>query len=173
MDITHWPADKLAELVADHRLVALHAYWRSQRGDRPCMLRADLHPEDIPRLLPIMLLIETNGAPRRFRYRLIGTELVEFAGRDSTGRYIDRGLYGEAADSMLGTMARVLDGGRPHLTLGNAYWMAGRAWRRTATLLMPLSRDGRGADMLLGGMATAPLDVAPVDPAQVRRFALD
>ena len=173
MDVIDWPAAKLADLVADHRLVALHAYWKSQRGDRPWMLRADLQPEDIPRLLPIMLLIEAIGEPRRFRYRLIGTELVDFAGRDSTGRLIDRELYGDAADRMLSSMLRVLDGARPHLTLGNAYWMAGRAWRRTATLLMPLSSDGSSANMLLGGMVSDPLDAGPVDPAQVRRFALD
>jgi hypothetical protein len=52
--------------------------------------RADMDPVELPRaLLPNLFLVDVEESPRRFRYRLVGTELTAIMRRELTGRYID------------------------------------------------------------------------------------
>jgi hypothetical protein len=71
-------------MVAD-----LYAYWLKQRGDRRMPRRADIDPAGIKSLLPNLFLTEFTLNPFRVRYRLIGTEIVNHAHFDFTGRYLD------------------------------------------------------------------------------------
>lgn len=56
--------------------------------------RRDLDPVDIPRLLPHIGLIEVHQDPMRFRYRLVGTNMVNYFGRDHTGRWLHEAKSG-------------------------------------------------------------------------------
>ena len=78
------PATIKTPMVAD-----LYAYWLKRRGDRPMPRRADIDPADIKSLLPNLFLTEFTLDPFRVRYRLIGTEIVNHAHFDFTGRYLD------------------------------------------------------------------------------------
>jgi len=53
--------------------------------------RGDLDPIEIPLLLPNIMLVDVEE-PRRFRYRLIGTDCTQSHGFDATGRYLDEVL---------------------------------------------------------------------------------
>lgn len=78
----------------DHAaLGSLYQYWDKLRQDRPMPARADLDPADIPRLLPNLMVIEVVP-PSRFRYRLLGTELVRRFGSNPTGHFTDEVLEG-------------------------------------------------------------------------------
>ena len=68
---------------------ALYSYWLKRRGDRLMPRRADIEPGDIKPLLPNLFLSEFETEPFRVRYRLIGTEIVNHARYDFTGRYLD------------------------------------------------------------------------------------
>jgi len=78
------PATIKSALVAD-----LYAYWLKKRGDRLMPRRADIEPADIKPLLPSLFLSEFETEPFRVRYRLVGTEIVNHARYDFTGRYLD------------------------------------------------------------------------------------
>lgn len=78
------PATIESAMVAE-----LYAYWRKQCGDRRMPRRADIDPADIKALLPNLFLTEFSANPFRVRYRLVGTEIVEHAHFDFTGRYLD------------------------------------------------------------------------------------
>ncbi len=68
----------------------LYAYWEKKRADKRMPSRRDMDPVEIdPPLLPWIMLLDVEGTPRRFRYRLVGTRLVELLERDLTGRYLD------------------------------------------------------------------------------------
>jgi len=165
---------RLGDVVADARLNALFDYWKAIRGERSCPALADLDPAKIPRLLPVLYLIDVLADPRRFRYRLIGTELAVFTGRDSTGRMVDEALYEPAVlDRVLSGMNHVADTGTALLSIGSSYWVARKEWARVALLLLPLAADGRMVDMILGGIAVEPMSASPLDPGMTERYALE
>ncbi len=142
--------------IADARLRALVGYWREKRGDRAMPARADLDPIEIPTLLPIVGLIDVLDGGARFRYRLMGTEMVGVAGYDPTGRFLDEALPDSGyADYLIGLFREVTRERRP-LYGESDFHGQGRIEHRVRRLLMPLSRDGRSVDMIFGGqVATA------------------
>jgi hypothetical protein len=81
------PVLTLAEIPSSviHRL---HDYWLSKAGaEGGIPWRRDIDPVEIAEILPHIAIVEAVDG--RWRYRLIGTRIVEFVGRDSTGRYFD------------------------------------------------------------------------------------
>src|SRR6185312_534525 len=67
----------------------IHAYWLAKRGQRRMPSRWDIDPAEIPRLLRNLMLIDVSHDPIRFRYRLIGSNVVDATGEDRTGRWFD------------------------------------------------------------------------------------
>jgi hypothetical protein len=80
------------------RLRMLFAYWASKRGTAEAPGRRDLDPLDIPRLLSIVVLVDVEHAPLRFCYRLAGTELIQKAGTEITGKTFDQIHRGPQGD---------------------------------------------------------------------------
>lgn len=75
------------------RCLHLLAYWRSKRGERDVPRRDTLDPVlEIPSLLAHLILVDVEDQDR-YRFRLIGSQVVERAGRNATGRLIDGTLY--------------------------------------------------------------------------------
>ena len=79
--------------ITDARLMAAFDYWLCQSTGRPLPRRADIDPVDIPKLLPILMIVEVPPSGR-YRYRLIGTENADAFGMNATGRYLDEVLPG-------------------------------------------------------------------------------
>lgn len=78
-----------SEASGDPKLERLFAYWNSRRiGDR-LPRRRDLLPEDMAELLGRIKLVNVQGQPPQFSYRLFGTILTNFYGSDLTGRSVD------------------------------------------------------------------------------------
>jgi hypothetical protein len=88
--------DAITPAQLSHRvLVLLFDYWDRLRGDRPAPARLDIDPVEIPRqALPDILLTEVVRAPgaRRYRFRLVGSRVVELAGRDPSRQFLDEVL---------------------------------------------------------------------------------
>jgi hypothetical protein len=75
------------EFLTDARLERFYDYWQSLRGSRAMPARRDLDPAAIKDLLPHVVIVERIAD--RFRYRLVGTEVVNRIGAENTGRYFD------------------------------------------------------------------------------------
>ena len=76
--------------MRSRRVQRLHEYWRSKaemRGSVP--QRRDIDPIELPDLLPNLMLLDVEPSPLRFRYRLVGTRIVDFSYDDFTGTYLD------------------------------------------------------------------------------------
>jgi hypothetical protein len=58
----------------------LHDYWLHKRGSRALPAWSDIHPGEIPRLLPNLIVAGVEYDPFRIRYRLAGTLITEFRG---------------------------------------------------------------------------------------------
>jgi hypothetical protein len=132
-------------------LKKLAAYWQSKKGRRRAPARADLDPAEIPTLMPHIMLIDVEAAPRRLRVRLMGTAVVNGLGRDLTGRYLDELTLNEIQRAMFTEYQHVAETGEPAC----ATWEYTRDDGRHVhfeRLVLPLSRDSITVDMLLGGI---------------------
>jgi len=71
------------------RIHRFNDYWRARRSTEHAVpLRAAFDPTELRELLPNIVVIEIEQAPLRFRYRLVGTRVVEFNKLDFTGLYL-------------------------------------------------------------------------------------
>lgn len=151
-----------SEEISHPTLVALYRYWDAKRGGRGMPARLDLDPSDIVALLPHLYMVDVQREPLRFRYRLIGTAIADFLGRDYTGRMVDEATYGqgESLDRLLRLFSLVVATARPVAYKGNIWYVPGRAWREVEALLLPLAPDDATVNIILGGYVT----VGPATP---------
>lgn len=79
-----------ANEVAWHpKIRELHAYWRSiHPPDRRLPGRQHFNPLAVTPLLPNIWLLDVIREPLRFRYRLVGTRIVDTLGGERTGQWL-------------------------------------------------------------------------------------
>lgn len=147
-------------------LQEVYRYWLGKKGDRALPLRADIEPTEIPHLLPKLFLVEVlqPGPPMRLRMRLAGTAFRRFFGFDPTGREMSEDDPRLDRAQFCSEWREVLQQRRPRWArvrqrLGDAQVdHEGIASVHFTGLVLPLSRDGTAADMLLGATAYDPVD---------------
>jgi hypothetical protein len=141
------------EYRSDPILAGALAYWQAKRGNRSMPSRRDIDPVEVPKLLPNLQLIEMV-AGGRWRYRLIGTALVEAFGRDYTGQFPDELFDAPRARSIIETHNAVREARQPmflrsrYITTKDVDIVANR-------LYLPLSDDDREVNMILGALTFA------------------
>lgn len=143
------PTFDLPETAAP-RIRALYDYWRAihpRDGGLPG--RRHLDPLDIPRLLPNIWMIDVRRQPLRFRFRLVGTEIVRFTGHDATGQWLDQVYPGyEHSEAFAAHRGCVLHG-RPGYRKSVASLTPRRRSVEAERLYLPLAEDGMTVDILL------------------------
>ena len=138
--------DAILARLDDPILQQLGLYWRSKLHGRRLPARRDIDPRDVPALLPHVMLWDVQRDPMGFRGRLVGTYIVEIAGRDATGQSI------ETIDDVGAIEAEyraVAETSLPRHQERQAHW-PNREHRHYGRLLLPLAEDGSRVDMLLG-----------------------
>jgi Virulence factor BrkB/PAS domain len=115
-------------------------------------LKRDLDPTEIPpRLLPHLQLIDVVGDGARFRYRLIGTSLVDTYGKDYTGSYVDELVSGDRLTFIDQTYRTVCQLKAPvfshnhYRTIRDTDLIANRMY-------LPLTNDGIEVHYILGAL---------------------
>jgi hypothetical protein len=136
----------------DARLSEFYRYWRGRCGGRPMPGRADVDPVDMPpRLLPNLFLTDVLDGGARFRYRLVGTEIVRVLGWDPTGGYVDEiNQSPRYRDYIVALYRRVVGDRLPVFSMSHYPRPGDRDGGHHATqrLMCPLSSDGAAVDML-------------------------
>jgi hypothetical protein len=123
-------------------------------------------------------MVDVENRPRRFRFRLVGTAIVDSFGLDITGQYLEEVSFSDRAPSVQAHYGAAATTGEPschqvHFTRGSGRFLAyyatvvmtrepschavqftrgsGRhlSYER---VILPLSSDGMTVDMLLGGI---------------------
>lgn len=140
----------MEDLFRDRRLVRLYDYWLSKKGDDVAPRRSDIDLSDITSLLPILQMVEISRDPLRFRHRLVGTEVVEAMGRDVTGEFVDRELYGEATEEIVASLEAVVREVRPYRRIAHLSWHD-RDWLEIEAIELPLVDDAGQVVALLCG----------------------
>jgi hypothetical protein len=144
------PAESLdIAQITSPRIHRLFSYWQHQHQFRGGTLpqRGDIAPDQIRDLLPNIMIVDVERDPLRFRYRLVGTRVVEYNGFEFTGRYLgDIGWSEEQA--LFESYAEVVETRRPFF--GSLDWelVLGRLGRCEFARL-PLSEDGDAVSQIL------------------------
>lgn len=112
--------------------------------------RADIDPIELRGLLPFVYLLDVEG-PSRYRYRLIGQDIIDNLKNNATGRAVDQDLFGDGAGEILAMYDHVVEHRIPVINRGRAFWVD-NFWRRYVSLILPLSSDGVRVDKMLGVM---------------------
>lgn len=137
---------------------ALFAYWRARAGAKSIPARGDIDPVvDLGHLVQHLFLVDVERDPLRFRYRLVGTKVVEHVGTDMTGKYLDQLVefdtqYARVKPDYETTVERRT----ATVSLVRFLTKDGEHSVNYERLLLPLSDDGRTVNMILGGCC--PLD---------------
>jgi hypothetical protein len=122
-------------------------YWHRACAGRAMPRRADIDPAAIKELLPHILIVEKTGA-RRFRYRLVGTEIVAASGRELTGAFVGDNTTGHYREFLLTLFDTAFAAARVVFSC-NAFRGEDVARRAAIRLLAPLSDNGRTAEQIL------------------------
>jgi hypothetical protein len=145
----------LDALSTEPLLLSALDYWERKRGARPLPERRDIDPLELDRrLLPHLLLIEIDGM--RYRFRLVGTEIVRRLGFDPTGRQVEDVLSGAYRDHVLAINRALVATRRPTASLSLHRW-DDDGCGLTRRIAMPLANGDEDVAMLLVAQVFAPL----------------
>ena len=131
----------------DARLRRLFDYWLEKRGDRPFPAKAEVDPVEFPYILGYVTLVDVEPSPRRYRFRLDGSILVELSGMDYTGRYLDELPGEEYVAFIVETYDRVVDSGEPYRYRKNGLF--DQQHFSEETIILPLGDNPPRVDMLV------------------------
>ncbi len=135
----------------------LFDYWSDRLTRQHLPSRKQIDPIDIPQLLSIVSLIDVEEQPRRFRYRLMGTRVVDWFRSDLTGCYLgDTGTASQDDELLRRCYSNVVETRSPLVDVNCAPHLD-RPYRQYEKLVLPLEdHDDRRINMLLVGMARLP-----------------
>ncbi|WP_445680822.1 PAS domain-containing protein [Radicibacter daui] len=143
-----WPAEKGS--TGSSIIDSVQAYWQSVcPPDQPFPARADIDPVALGGLLPFLFLTDVIEAGRDFRYRLVGTDIVNHTVRDNTGRLLSQ-LVAQGSQYNLARLYAAAVKERQPMMQWLVYETGVGLRRWYQTLVLPLSADGQAINMLLG-----------------------
>jgi hypothetical protein len=136
----------------DEQIRRMHEYWRDIRPAGSLMpSRRDFDPAAIPRLLPTIRLYDVHRDPWRFRYRLVGTELVRVLGCDPTGSWYHENVPQAETTKSYADLVFVAEGKGLCYRRGFPLQLAPAKDHFTSErILLPLAQECRDVDMVLG-----------------------
>ncbi|MBI1775291.1 MAG: PAS domain-containing protein [Proteobacteria bacterium] len=132
------------------KLQALHAYWRSLCRGELLPRRHEIDPVAIPHLLDSLYLINIEREPLAFRYRLIGTKLVDYRGRELKGLTMEEAHAEFATSAARQHYVDLAESGALQWRKGPVQFNWGQGRATIERLLLPLASDGRIPDCIIG-----------------------
>lgn len=148
----------LDETLSSRELLALRDYWLRIRGDRRMPSRADFDPLDIPKLLRFLTIAQVYHDPLRFRYRLIGTAITKTAGRDMTGKWIDKALYGDRLQAIERPYKLCAESRQP-LAMRREVQFVFKEWINIEFIMLPLGENPDRPDFVVSGIVEVKEDI--------------
>ena len=146
----------MLEQIQFDELKQLYAYWNSKRKGRVAPTPDDIDPTEITHLLPYVMLLDVEENPRRYKFRLAGTAIVERFGAEQTGCYLDEVDFGARSKRIIELMHELVETSVATCARGTYEKGDGRVLR-FERLAMPLSADGRHVSRILVGLIYEPL----------------
>lgn len=127
------------------KVKALVDYWLSIHPESGLPGRQHFDPRDIPSLLSNVWLIDVVRSPLRFRFRLFGTRIVDYAGEDNTGKWVDE----KWPDFDAEVFETVIETKQPSWSRGPSGFRPEKDYYELERVRLPLARDGEAVDMIV------------------------
>ncbi|MCK6452352.1 MAG: PAS domain-containing protein [Alphaproteobacteria bacterium] len=139
-------------------LRALADYWQSKRRRGGLPRLGDLDPPmEIPRLTAHMSILAIEGDPPRFRYRRMGSAIVQDRRhrriKDATGHYADEVDFHLASSDVIGAMTDVTSRAVPYREHGQ-YESGDYALLHYEWVILPLAGETARVSFLMTGYVT-------------------
>jgi CheY-like chemotaxis protein len=115
----------------------MYEYWVEKARGRRLPDRKDLDPAEITDILPYLSILEVVGDEPRYRYRLLGTQVVEAIGFNPTNLFIDEACSEGDAAFLTGLLSEVCAKIQP-LYAASAF-RSGESGMSTERLLLPFT----------------------------------
>lgn len=131
------------------------AVWREAHRGTAMPRRADITPTRLRSALPHVVLVDVEGEPPRFRWRLIGTHVTQLLGRDRTGHWLDDLYTPEAAAVLSRTLGMTVEHAAP-IRFTGSFAFLDKAWFNFESLHLPLVDDAGRIVMLMLGVVAVP-----------------
>lgn len=142
----------------------LYEYWQRQCQSGRLPSRHDLDPTEIPSILRYLILADVVNGGARLRFRLVGTEMVQFWGDDFTGQYLDEIMQGEYFDYINGLFQECIAQAAPVYSESIFRWNSGGV-TPAKRLLLPYSDGGTEVELVVVCQVFEPGTNAPLQPA--------
>jgi hypothetical protein len=127
-----------------------YQYWLSKVSPGRLPGRACIDPVEIPRLLSGIWLLDVSRSPFRFKYRLIGTSIVNAIGFDPTGRWLDEAhAHVRENTNFFARYERVAEKKIASRRTGRASLWSHNDYRTIENVLLPLATDGSQVDIIM------------------------
>lgn len=112
--------------------------------------RADIAPEEILKLLPYIFMLDVvhDGGTQDFRFRLVGTAIMDIEG-EHTGRLLSEMFPDREANRVLWQQYHDAAGGKVWVRHETLHWQ-GRDHLHYEVILAPLQDEAGGVAMLIG-----------------------
>lgn len=133
----------------DSKLSKALVYWKQKRGLRRMPQKADIEPGEIKGILASVQLTDVLENGTRFRYRLIGTAIVEAFGADVTGQYVGE-VMSNSQDSFARQFYQTTCEQRCPVFARGKYLTPTKNGLVVNRLLLPLSDDDEAVNVIMG-----------------------
>jgi hypothetical protein len=147
------PSQMPMPVITTPQLRTLAELWASKRGSQALPCRSDFSDDDLRPWFGNLLMVDVVEGPHRFRFRLMGTSLVDAAHRELTGKFFDEADISGYEPDVLDDYAEVVRTGVPFCKTRHYNPAPGTFmdhWRVYERLLLPLATDGKAIDRILG-----------------------
>jgi hypothetical protein len=134
------------------RIAGLWRYLKARKPPDGPLRRHDIDPVDIPRLLSAVWIFDVVGPPLDFRYRLLGTKIVESMLADHTGRLLSE-VFPDPRVSIGAAWARLefmVGSGKPTWRRGPSVAARRDTHDSIENLIVPLAGPDGRVEMLFG-----------------------
>lgn len=136
-------------------LARLHDFWRTECGGAVPVPRNLIDPVRLPaKILPGFAIIEILRDPTDFRYRLLGTNLTQFFGRDSTGKLFSEIDYPQPQGERLKRYFELVANNDTIVYRETTADWANRDYVSIASMFFPGTSNGDGTDLIIGAVIT-------------------
>lgn len=122
-------------------------YWHECRKEKPLPSRTDIDPMRLHRILNKVLLIDVLAAAPFFRFKVVGTQIADWAHFDASGRGIDEIEAASYRNMLFATYSEVKGARKP--IAHRIRWDEPNGVHRYKRLLLPLSADSENVNMIL------------------------
>jgi hypothetical protein len=162
-------ADVLAR-VRSQKIALVLRYWNSLRRGSRLPGRSEIDPGEIKSALPNVMITAISYQPFRVLYRLVGTEVVQWARADFTNRYADELIFDVEERDWTDFYRAAVEARKPAYSLID--WVErDRPPVWAESLICPLSEDGGIIDRCLSIEDYEPMndrDLATLPPVVKR-----